>query len=40
MRTIEVLYFGGCPSWSNAWAALGQALADERIDAAVRLRDA
>lgn len=39
MHTIELLYFDGCPSWPHAWAALGQALADERLDAAVRLRD-
>jgi len=39
MPAIELLYFDGCPSWPRAWAALGQALAEERIDATVRLRD-
>jgi len=39
MRQIELLYFVGCPSWAHAWAALGQVLIEERIDAIVRLRD-
>ncbi len=39
MREIELLYFDGCPSWTHAWAALGQALVEEQIDATVRLRD-
>lgn len=39
MITIELLYFGGCPSWQNAWTDLGLALAETGVDATVRLRD-
>lgn len=36
--TIELLYFGGCPSWQHAWARLGEALSETGVDAPVRLR--
>lgn len=39
MITIELLYFGGCPSWMQAWTDLGVALAETGVDATVRLRD-
>ena len=39
MTRIEVLYFGGCPSWRRAWAVLGEVLAEARCEASVRLRD-
>lgn len=38
MRTIELLYFDGCPSWQAAWSELGIALAETRVDAHVHLR--
>lgn len=37
MRTIELLYFDGCPSWQQAWNELGRALATARTAATVRL---
>ena len=37
MRTVELLYFDGCPSWETAWAELGRALASTHADARVRL---
>lgn len=37
MRTIELLYFDGCPSWQEAWNELGRALAATRAPATVRL---
>ena len=39
MIDIELLYFGGCPSWERAWTDLGLALAATGVDATVRLRD-
>lgn len=38
MRTIELLYFDGCPSWHTALSELGLALAETRADAHVHLR--
>lgn len=37
--TIELLYFEGCPSWREAWSALGDALARTGVEAEVRLVD-
>lgn len=39
MVIVELLYFDGCPGWSHAWSALGEALASCRVDATVRLRN-
>jgi len=39
MERIELLYFDGCPSWHDAWSALGTVLAEMGCDVPVRLRD-
>lgn len=39
MRTLEVLYFAGCPSWQRAWEELGAVLAELDCEVPVRLRN-
>jgi hypothetical protein len=39
MITVELLYFDGCPSWENAWCALGRVLAETRSVVTVHLRN-
>jgi hypothetical protein len=39
MEHIEVRCFDGCPSWRDAWSALGTVLAEMGCEVPVRLRD-